>query len=260
MSDWIDRLAGIDLADAVADVALLDRVDRKYIVRRDEVARAVDRLDGEGRVLDIDGERRFGYLTVYYDTPTGDLLLAAARRRPRRAKVRTRTYLATGTSFFEVKSRQRTGRATKQRWERAGDPLCLHDDELAILAGYDEIAPLTAELAPAIVTEYIRTTLVVGTQRATIDAGLFTGPVRNVGWDGVGWDGVGCAAGCGVGEHVIVETKSPDRRPGPLDRALWSLGHRPQRFSKYAVGAVCARPELPANPWHRAIRRYVTDR
>lgn len=239
---WIDALPAIDLVDAVSHAELLDRVDRKYVLPRRDVDVAVAGLTGV-RVLDIDGIRRFGYLTVYYDTPVGDLLLAAARRRPRRAKVRTRTYLDSGASYFELKLRERTGRAVKLRWERHGDPWSLDAHERTLLADHEVVAPHADELAPVIVTEYRRTTLVIGEQRATVDTGLVTRPVGG--------------AGVGVGEHVIVETKSPDHLPGPLDRALWRLGHRPQRFSKFAVGAVCARADLPANPWHRAIHRYV---
>jgi hypothetical protein len=54
---------------------------------------------------------------------------------------------------------------------------------------------------------------------------------------------------------VLVESKSP----GPAadaDRALRSLGLRPVPMSKYCVAVALLHPRLPANPWHRTLRRY----
>ncbi len=53
---------------------------------------------------------------------------------------------------------------------------------------------------------------------------------------------------------VVVETKAG---PGAtqVDRALWSLGHRPVGMSKFGVGMVLLDPSLPSNKWHRLIRR-----
>ena len=51
-----------------------------------------------------------------------------------------------------------------------------------------------------------------------------------------------------VGDVLVVETKSGTARPGPLDRRLWGLGHRPVRISKYGTGLALLTPDLPAQP------------
>lgn len=106
-------------------------------------------------------------------------------------------------------------------------------------------------LRRSLVTTYERATLLstsdastVTEQRITID--------RDVQCSTPGRDIV-----AGLRHHLIVETKSPDNRPGPFDRALWRAGVRPVRISKYAVGIAAAHPELSANRWNRVLRRYT---
>jgi hypothetical protein len=55
----------------------------------------------------------------------------------------------------------------------------------------------------------------------------------------------------------VVETKST-AGASCADRALWSLGHRPTRISKYATGLVVLDPTLSARPWRRTVRRTLT--
>ncbi|SEP89849.1 hypothetical protein [Streptomyces radiopugnans] len=52
----------------------------------------------------------------------------------------------------------------------------------------------------------------------------------------------------------MVETKTGST-PSAADRLLWRAGHRPSRISKYATGLAALRPDLPAVPWRRTLRR-----
>ena len=56
---------------------------------------------------------------------------------------------------------------------------------------------------------------------------------------------------------LVVETKSGTTRPGPLDRRLWELGHRPTRISKYGTGLALLTPDLQTNRWHRVTSRHL---
>jgi hypothetical protein len=56
---------------------------------------------------------------------------------------------------------------------------------------------------------------------------------------------------------LVIETKSPPGAAGPLDRRLWSLGHRPVRISKYGTGLALLTPDLPGNRWHRVTSRHL---
>lgn len=53
--------------------------------------------------------------------------------------------------------------------------------------------------------------------------------------------------------YVVIETKSRSK-PTIADRALWHMGYRPNRFSKFGTGSALLHPELPANRWVRALR------
>src|SRR5690606_9852422 len=96
-------------------------------------------------------------------------------------------------------------------------------------------------LAPVLLTRYRRATLHLPDERArvTIDTDL--------GWtaDGRHRDAPGIA---------VVETKTAST-PSAVDRLLWARGHRPVPVSKFATGLALLRPDLPANRWHRTLRR-----
>jgi hypothetical protein len=54
---------------------------------------------------------------------------------------------------------------------------------------------------------------------------------------------------------AVVETKTRSAA-SEVDRLLWARGHRPTSISKYATGLAALRPELPATPWRRLLRRH----
>src|SRR5699024_2428638 len=97
-----------------AHAALQTRVDRKYLVPQslleDMLADVGERL----RVLEIDGQRDFGYRSVYFDTP--ELLWFHQHLQGKRCrfKVRTRTYLDSGLCRLEVKGKGRRAETVKK--------------------------------------------------------------------------------------------------------------------------------------------------
>lgn len=247
----LDDLRSIDLAEVDATAALQTRVDRKYVVTPDQLERLLDHVAPDARVLDIDGRRRFGYRSVYFDTPGFDAYLGGARRRPDRFKVRTRSYLdaagAEGACWVEVKLRNRRGQTAKHRHAHdAEHSAALTAPALAFVASFHPLRDLAHELDPVVTTRYRRSTLVMGAARATIDVGL----------ECLAGDGTRADRVVTLGDRIIVETKS-ERSPSPVDRALWDLSIRPVTISKFAIGAATLFPELPANKWHRIIADHV---
>lgn len=235
----VDLLAPIGLAELEAIAALLTRRDRKYIVPLPIAADLVVRLGADARVLEIAGRRRFRYESVYFDTPDRASYLGSARRRARRYKVRTRSYLDAGRCLLEIKTRDPRGRTVKERRERAielRDRLAAGDRQF--LRSCPLIGSGVLELEPALTTRYARTTLVVGAARVTIDTDVEAGtPDGRV---------------VELLRMAIVETKSAGP-PSDADRILWSLGHRPTRVSKFGTSLAALNPELPANKWTRAL-------
>jgi len=239
----LERVPAVDLAELEATAGLLNRRDRKYVVPLPVAAQFVGRLAASCRVLEIDGRRRFHYESVYFDTPQGASYLAAARRRTRRYKVRTRSYLDSGRCLLEVKVRDPRGRTVKLRHEhpfeiRSG----LDPGSRAFAAACPLIGDESAALEPALATRYTRATLLVGPDRARVtidtDVEAFAPDGRAVTLAGM----------------AIVETKSGGP-PSAADRLLWSLGHRPARISKYCTSLAVLNPELPSNAWTRALRQ-----
>ena len=159
-------MARVTLEEVERDAALLTRVDRKYIVTPAELTDVLDRVSGPLRVLDIAGERIFGYRSTYFDTPDLASYRAAAAGRNQRFKVRTRSYLTTGTSWLEVKFRDRQ-RPDQQAPRRA--PLRSNSRSGAstsFLDGFDQVRPYVGVMRPSITTTYERTTLVCAPGRS----------------------------------------------------------------------------------------------
>ncbi|WP_194786145.1 polyphosphate polymerase domain-containing protein [Actinomyces haliotis] len=251
-----DGVGPTTLAELNAAAGLLTRVDRKYLVPLDDTQRVVDAVADRSRVLEIDGRRGFAYSSTYFDTPALDSYLLSARKRRRRFKVRTRSYLDSGLTFLEVKTRGPRGATVKKRVPYEPDDAdrltpagrdfvtaCLLDSGTAT---GDAARRVSAALVPVMSTTYERTTLHLPEDeaRATVDTGLVWTPLDAVGRP--------CGTSREAGALAVVETKNP-ATPSPTDRLLWSVGHRPARVSKYATGMALLHPELPANKWHRVM-------
>ncbi|MEU6373701.1 VTC domain-containing protein [Streptomyces sp. NPDC046909] len=226
---------------------LLTRLDRKYVLPPADLPLLLGGLDEEVRALEIDGERQFGYSSLYYDTPGLDAYRGAARQRRRRFKLRIRTYLDSGARFVEVKTRGPRGITVKHRMPYDGDPHRLSPAARAyadtVLAGAG-IDVRHLPFHPALTTTYRRTTLYLpaSDSRLTVDTGLT-------------WslpDGTGELH---APDRAVVETKA-GRAGSGADRLLWSLRHRPCPVSKYGTGLAALRPELPANRWLPVLRRH----
>jgi VTC domain len=231
------------LVELDAHAAYLTRVDRKYIVTADAAARLVHALPAGTKALEIDGARTFGYRSTYYDTDALASYLAAARRRTRRYKVRSRTYTDSGWSFLEVKTRR--GPATVKRrvpWEPAPGQL---DGAAANYVATElaaECLAVVGALGPVLDVDYRRSTLVLpdASARITLDVDIE-------------WRRHSSPVALRPGAIVIVETKSGSC-PSDADRLLWRHGHRPSSVSKYATGLAALSPELPSNRWHRLLK------
>ena len=293
-----DHLASTSLAELNSAAGLLTRVDRKYLVPLERAQELVGGLTSEARVLDIDGRRRFSYASTYFDTPGLEAFMLAARKRRRRFKVRTRTYLDSGLCFLEVKTRGARGTTVKRRMSyhaddasrltglgRAFVAACLASTGVTGSAAAHEVA---AALRPVLATTYERTTLHLprAEARATIDTALTWQHLGPVAAPGTAVVSAGPFAGMVAGSQAlrpahlaaaisngepvevsgvaVVETKNP-ATPSPADRALWDAGYRPTRISKYATGMALLHPELPANRWYRTLTHelaglFGTDR
>ncbi|MFT4235567.1 MAG: polyphosphate polymerase domain-containing protein [Microbacterium sp.] len=243
------RFEPIGLEELVTEAELLHRVDRKYLMTLPDALTAIGTLDDRVRVLEIDGERRSPYATMYFDTPEFLSYRLAATGRRRRFKVRSRAYVQTEAAYLETKVRGMRGLTVKERIAHPFDAARELTDEGRVYAGeaisalgfQDDVA---GSLRPTLHTGYRRTTLLLPEgSRATIDTDLE--------WIDAWGNRIFRP------DLAIVETKSPSA-PSTFDRSLWRAGLRPVGISKFATGLAAMRPELPSNKWHRVLSRFFT--
>lgn len=255
MTARLSDLRPVDLEELNAQAELQTRVDRKYILPAGALPRVLDELPSDTAVLEIAGERALRYESRYFDTPALDSFHGAAHGRRRRFKVRARTYVDSGGSFLEVKTRGGRSATVKERVPVLRDEL--DDDGIAYAtqlltdAGIPRAPWLARHLDPVLVTRYRRATLLLPAAGATSDASRGTIDLE-LAWTDV--DGRLLS----LPGSVIVETKS-GQRAGALDRALWRQGHRPATLSKYGTGLAALRPHLPSNKWRRVLDRHFAD-
>ena len=258
-------LPEISLHDLAQRAELLKRTDRKYLVPGTLVVEMVDFLGEIGaQALTIGGVQIFGYLSDYYDTSDFALYRAAATKRRRRFKLRSRVYLDSGMHFMELKTRSGRGQNVKDRLRL--EDVCTYDfvngandpseplkrtdvvawaskllQQRGVVASQREGFRTIMDLLPSSRSSYRRSTLCLpDDSRLTIDQDLvLSGPGESSGFEV---------------PKVVVETKSSGRT-SDADRWLWSHGIRPSRVSKYAIGTAIVHPELPANRWHSTMSK-----
>ena len=231
----------VGLEAVVATAGLQRRVDRKYLVRADDLAALLAEPLADARCLEIDGRRQFRYDSTYFDTPDLRCFRDHVQGRRLRAKVRTRTYTDSGECVLEVKRTGAAGRTVKDRlpWDvsRAGE---LSAEGEAFVT--ERMPAAGFRLQPAARTAYLRSTVVLGHgRRATVDAGLLLERAgRRAEIDGC-W--------------ALVESKT-DGPAGAVDLALAAGGYRPVSVSKYCLAIALLEPTARSNPWHRLMRRH----
>ena len=263
--------APITLGELKTQAGLLSRIDRKYMVDTVTTFRMLGELARCGaRILEIDGQRTFRYLSDYYDTADFALHNLAATKRRRRYKVRERIYVDSGLHFMEVKTRGGRGKNVKSRYamhdvgvvarqamwegESTYTPVLAGSTagewavgalERAGVVEAGEGATAIERLTPCLRTAYTRTTLLLPEgSRLTLDVGLRTQALREG----------------GVSAHapfVVVETKSGGKA-SMADRILWNNGVRPRKISKYGIGVAIAYGER-ANKWARTLPFMVQE-
>jgi hypothetical protein len=224
-------------------VALLDRVESKYLLNVSMLLDALAALREEYAVLEIDGRRINRYRTLYFDTEDFALYHRHQAGALNRYKVRAREYVESQLAFLEVKHKTNKQRIVKSRVATAS--LVTEMDE-GMADFVDGLCPYAAAtLAPRLWNRYNRVTLVNlrNQERLTIDLGLvFEWAGEQVRLPGL----------------VIVEAKLPARRSrSPF--VTWAAANhlRATGFSKYCIGTSLLYPTVKSNHF-RKTHRHVS--
>lgn len=240
---WNDM--GSITLDQMRDVKLMNRIDTKYILSEVEVIEMLRSAAECGYCVQvIDGVRACRYDTLYYDTAERDMYLVHHNQQLTRQKIRTRTYLESGTTFLEIKSKSNRGRTRKQRIEICRSSFGEFTFDAEASAFFKERSWYDIEhLSPALSTRFTRITLVnpTLTERLTIDLDLRYADVRSG----------RCAE---IEDMAIVELKQDGYTASATKRLLQQMRIAPLKVSKYCIGTALTVAEIKKNRFKAKLR------
>ncbi len=216
-----NEFSPISLAEMDA-VALLDRIDTKFVLSEEQLVKTLAALRYDYRILAVQGQRLNHYRTLYFDTDTFDLYHLHVNDRGDRYKVRSREYTDSNISFLEVKHKTSKDRTIKERFS-THQPLVNINFEAENWLG--NIFPYNSrELEAKLWNTFTRITLVNRKQceRVTLDVDLaFYTAQKQTRLNGI----------------AVAEVKLNDRyQASPFLAQMRSQHIRPQGFSKYCIG------------------------
>lgn len=232
-------------------IKLMNRIDTKYVTNEATLERVLEAAAAAGyRVLVSDGGRISPYDSVYYDTADLTMFYLHHNRRLVRQKVRTRSYVASGDTFLEIKRKNNHGRTSKKR---IGIPSANMMDFGAIPEACEYLAKYSwfqaSELSPSAQTAFSRITLVnpALTERLTIDTRLRFRNYRT----GHTTD---------LQDAVIIELKQDGRAVSQMKHILLDLRVKPLRVSKYCIAITLTNPAAKTGRFKvkvRAIEKII---
>lgn len=224
--------------DQLNQVALMNRVDTKYLLSTSQLTRLTDYLRPFYMALEINGNSRITYNNIYFDTPDDIMYLAHHNGQLNRLKIRKRSY-HTGQSFLEIKTKNNKGRTHKIRVATTEDSQ-FSRLENAYIKTHTKFNPTS--LVQKLTNQFKRITLVniEWNERCTIDTDIaYQNQSRSHRLDQV----------------AIIEIKnSRCNKNSQMRLALARLGIKPVAFSKYCMGRIALNPDLKANRFKKRLR------
>ena len=231
--------------DQMRSVKLMNRIDTKYVLSYDEVLQLIEAAaDNNYYVQVIDGVRACRYNTLYYDTAEREMFILHHNRKLCRQKLRTRTYVESGITFFEIKNKSNRGRTKKRRTEIDPSAFTSFATSEPARRLLDENSRYTADsVAPALATRFTRITLVNPTlsERITIDLELSYEDIRS-------------HTMASIERMAIVEIKSDGNIESLTKRLLRDMRIMPLKVSKYCLGTTLTVEGIKNNRFKEKIR------
>jgi hypothetical protein len=217
----LNKFSPISLEE-LSSVALLNRIDTKFVLTIDQFIHTLPGLQKDYRVLEIEEQRLNHYRTLYFDTPDFDLFNMHVNGQADRYKVRSREYLDSQLSFLEVKHKTRKDRTIKDRI-CTDKPVDAMTD--AAEMWLDKVFPYDSrELEPKVCNTFTRITLAGknNQERVTLDLNVaFSSDTKIIRLDRL----------------VIAEIKLDGRDSvSSFSKLMREQRIQPQGFSKYCIG------------------------
>ena len=238
----LEQLSPITLEE-MSGIRLMNRTDTKFVTNKEKLAMLLELAQGKYFAQSIDGKRISNYMTTYWDTADHFFYIEHHNRRSPRQKVRVRTYLDSGVTFLEIKTKNNHGRTKKKRVEVPSQEITGANGNEEFVQGLTHLS--LANMHPTVRNQFHRITLVNydKTERLTID---FDIQFNNLETDYLR----------DVGNLVVVELKRDGNVPSPILSILHQLRIKPSGFSKYAIGSALTNTNLKRNNFKERLVKY----
>lgn len=219
-------------------VALMNRVDMKFILSFADLCQIIPQLEAEYRVLTICEQNVFTYKTDYYDTPGLSMFTDHHNGKLNRFKIRHREYVESNLEFLEIKFKNNKGKTLKKRVE---SPHAHSKPAQQLIKQFTPYNP--SALDTKITTLFNRFTLVDKklTSRITIDFNVrFVGQEHNIQLDRL----------------VIIEIKQEKQSThSNIYSLLKEKSIRPCSVSKYCIGLTMMNNLPKSNIFKETLRK-----
>jgi hypothetical protein len=214
-------------------VKLMDRIDKKFMLRLDLLPSVLEDILNDYFVLEIKSKRSTTYRSIYFDTNRYECFIKHQNGKLNRYKIRSRQYVESDLNFFEIKFKSNTGRTKKKRIK------C--DEQVQHIEGrtYDFMQTTTgldaSQFQPVMNINFERITLVSKKldERCTIDLGLH---FQNA------------AGEKHYNELVIIEAKmESSKKDSSIVKAMKKFHVMEESISKYCLGVSMLVPGIKRN-------------
>ncbi len=227
----LDKLAPITLEE-MSSIRLMNRTDKKFVTNKARLADLLALAEGKYYAQFNAGSKIAAYRTTYWDTADHDYYMQHHNGRAPRQKVRVRTYMDSGVTFLEVKTKNNHGRTKKKRVEVPGQGQIAESADFLM----ERVHRAPSEIHETVQNNFHRITLVnyAKTERLTIDFDVC-------------FHNFETGEDVDTGDLVIVELKRDGNVYSPVLDILRQLRIKPSGFSKYCIGSVLTNGGLKHN-------------
>ncbi len=218
----INTFTSISLKE-MDEVALMKRVDTKFLVSKTQLTEILELIKNEYRVLEIEKNRLMSYNSLYFDTSLKKFYFDHHNKRVRRTKIRIRKYVESDIYFLEVKQKDIKGNTIKNRIKIDDFEIKLSEKSVNFI---DKTTGKNYVLEPTLWNNFKRITLVNknAKERVTIDLNLSFSLDNNK---------------KEYNNLVIIELKQERyNRKSPIVKILKKYRVHPYSISKYCVGII----------------------
>lgn len=239
IEELLEHLDPITL-EQMSEIRLMNRTDTKFVTNKQKLAELLQLAQGHYYAQFNAGSKIAAYRTTYWDTEEHQYFLDHHNGRSPRQKVRVRTYMDSGVTFLEVKTKNNHGRTKKKRVEVPGQGQIEQNDEF--LQGL--VHRSVTDIHETVQNNFHRITLVNygKTERLTID------------FD-VSFHNYETNQDTATGDLVIIELKRDGNVYSPVLELLRQLRIKPSGFSKYCIGSVMTNPGLKRNNFKPKLKK-----